>query len=254
MEYTVAAVDEALGLLLLVATAPDLGVTELARRSGNTKARAYRLLTTLEGRHFVERHGDPAVYRLGTQSLVVGLAAKEQIGLVTHAQRHLKELNEQFNESTSLRILDGLESVCVALIESTRDLRVASFIGRRRSLHAGASGKIFMAFGSDELRRAVIEGALQKFTLNTPSKAKLTQELAKIRAQGYATSIGEVTSEVTAIAAPVRDSTGEVIAAIGVSLPNTRASEKALKGYIAAVVKQAATLSKELGYSMQAVG
>lgn len=254
MEYTVAAVDEALGLLLLVATAPDLGVTELARRSGNTKARAYRLLTTLEGRHFVERHGDPAVYRLGTQSLMVGLAAKEQIGLITHAQRHLKELSEQFNETTQLRILDGLESVCVALVESTRDLRVGTYVGRRRPLYAGASGKVLVAFGSDELRRAVVEGTFQKFTPNTPSKTKLSQELAKIRAQGYATSIGEVTSEVTAVAAPVRDATGEVIATIGLSVPNTRAGEKALKGYIAAVVKQAATLSKELGFSMQAVG
>lgn len=254
MEYTVAAVDEALGLLLLVASAPGLGVTELARRSGNTKARAYRLLTTLEGRHFVERHGDPAVYRLGTQSLVLGLAAKEQIGLVTHAQRHVQELGEQFNEAAQLRLLDGHESVCVALSESTRDLRVSTHVGRRRPLHAGASGKVLLAFGSDELRQAVLDSALQKFTSNTPSKTKLTQELAKIRAQGYATSSGEVTSEVTAIAAPVRDALGEVTATIGLSVPATRVNEKLLKAYIAAVVRQASKLSKELGYTAQLVG
>lgn len=253
MEYTVAAVDEALGLLLLVAAAPGLGVTELARRSGNTKARAYRLLTTLEGRHFVERYGDPAVYRLGTQSLVVGLAAKEQIGLVTLAQRHLKELGGQFDESAQLRLLDGHESVCVALSESTRDLRVGTHVGRRRPLHAGASGKVMLAFGSDELRHTVLDGALPKFTGNTLSKTKLNQELVKIRAQGYATSSGEVTSEVTAIAAPVLDAAGEIVATIGLSVPNTRVNEKALKAYIAAVVRQAGILSKELGYGVKGV-
>jgi IclR family KDG regulon transcriptional repressor len=253
MEYTVAAVDEALGLLLLVATTPDLGVTELARRSGNTKARAYRLLTTLEGRNFVERHGDPAVYRLGTQSLMIGLAANEQIGLVTHAQRHLDQLREQFNETTQLRIMDGLETVCVAVAESTRDLRVSTHIGRRRPLYAGSSGKVMLAFGTDELRKSVMEGAFQKFTGNTLSKTKLNQELVKVRAQGYATSSGEFTSEVTSIAAPVRDASGSVIATIVMSVPDTRAGEKALKGYIAGIVKQAALLSKELGYSLKAV-
>lgn len=60
MDYTVAAVDEAVKLLLLVAQQPGLGLSEVARRSGTGKARAFRLLTTLEQRDLVRRRGEPA--------------------------------------------------------------------------------------------------------------------------------------------------------------------------------------------------
>lgn len=253
MEYTVAAVDEALGLLILVAAQPGLGVTELARRSGNTKARAFRLLCTLEGRGFVERHGDPAVYRLGHQALLMGLAARDQISLVNQAHRYLQELHDKFNELVQIRVRDGLETVCVALVESTQDVRVSTFIGRRRPLHAGSSGKVHLAHCPEEIRQAVITSELTRFTANTlVQRSKLLQELAKIRSRGYATSDSEVSADIKSVAAPIRDASGQVVATLGLSAPASRATDKQMKSFIEAVVSRAAALSRDLGGSVAA--
>lgn len=253
MEYTVAAVDEALGLLSLVAEHPGLGVTELARRSGNTKARAFRLLSTLEGRGFVERQGESAVYHLGHKTLLLGLAARDQISLVSRAQRHLDELGRRFNETVHIRVRDGLESVCVALWESGQDVRVSTHIGKRRPLHAGSSGKVLLAYGPEEIRQAILSSELERYTPNTiVQRSKLAQELTKVKAQGYATSFAEVAQDIRSVAAPVRDATGQVVATLGLSVPSTRASEATMKTFIDAVVGAAAVLSRELGASTPA--
>lgn len=253
MEYTVAAVDEALGLLVIVAAQPGLGVTELARRSGNTKARAFRLLCTLEGRGFVERHGDPAVYKLGHQALLMGVAAHEQISLVNQAQRYLRELHDLFNELVQVRVRDGLETVCVAMVESTQDVRVSTHVGRRRPLHAGSSGKVHLAFGPEEIRQAVLASDLQRFTPHTlVQRSKLSQELAKIRTQGYATSMSEVSMDIKSVAAPVRDASGEVVATLGLSAPANRATDKLMSAFVEGVVSRANALSRDLGGSLSA--
>jgi len=253
MEYTVAAVDEALGLLVIVASQPGLGVTELARRSGNTKARAFRLLCTLEGRGFVERHGDPAVYKLGHQALLMGVAANEQISLVSRAQRYMRELHDLFNELVQVRVRDGLETVCVALVDSTQDVRVSTHVGRRRPLYAGSSGKVHLAFASEDIRQAVLTSELQRFTPNTlTQRSKLLQELNKVRTQGYATSISEVSLDIKSVAAPVRDSSGEVIATLGLSSPASRTDDKLMKSFVDAVVSRANSLSRDLGAALSA--
>ena len=112
-DYTVAAVDHALALLLLVAHSPGLGVSELAARSGNTKARTFRLLYTLEQRRLVQRRGRTAAYWLDVQALYLGIAAQEQVDLVRLARPYLLNLAAACNENVQIRVRDGLESVCV---------------------------------------------------------------------------------------------------------------------------------------------
>ena len=249
MDYTVAAVDEALGLLDMVAEHPGLGVTELAKRSGNTKARAFRLLCTLEGRGFVVRHGDPAVYKLGTRTLLLGAAAREQIDLVSLSQRHLEALGALFNETAHMRVRDGLTSVCVALWESTQDVRVGTHIGKRRPLHAGSSGKVILAFSPEELRQAILDSELIRYTPATlVQRSKLDQKLAKIKAQVYATSSGEVSPDIRSVAAPVRDATGQVVATLGISAPAGRTNDETVARFVKALVDKAALLSGELGF------
>ena len=253
MDYIVASVDEALNLLVLVSEHPRLGVSELARRSSNTKARAYRLLSSLEGRGFVERVGDPAVYRLGHKALLVGFAAQKQIDLVSLAGPHLSKLGETFNETVHVRVRDGLESVCIALWESNRDVRVSSSVGKRRPLHAGSSGKILLAFGSEDIREAILSSELERFTPNTiVQRGRLAQELGKVRSQGYALSNAEVAQDIRSVAAPVRDARGLAIASLGMSIPAMRANDAEMQRVAAAVVATAAGLSKDLGWTGQA--
>jgi IclR family KDG regulon transcriptional repressor len=248
-EYTVAAVDEALNLLLIIARAPDLGVTELARRSGNTKARTFRLLTTLEQRGMVHKRDDAATYRLGYQMLALGIAAQEQVSLVRIAQQVLNDLGERCNENVHLRVRDGLESLAVARWESSQSVRVHTEIGHRTPLHAGASGKLLLAHAPAEVQEALLAGERERFTPNTiVSRPKLQQELTRIRSAGFATSFGERSVDAVAVAVPVRDMSGAVAAALGASMPSSRASESRIKTFVSLLQAAAADISSRLGY------
>jgi IclR family KDG regulon transcriptional repressor len=248
MDYTVAAVDEALNLLFLVAQAPGLGLSELAKRSSNTKARTFRLLTTLEQRDMVRRRGDPATYGLGFKVLHLGAAATAQIDLVQAVQEPLQRLGSLFNETCAVRVRDGLETVCIAKWESTQSLRVHGQVGLRHPLYAGASSKLLLSAAPPEVIDSVMAMDRQRFTAATPSKTALVQELRRVRAQGYATSIGERAADTAAIAVPVRDSSGEVAAALIISTPATRMTEAQVQVFLRALQEQAAAASRHLGY------
>jgi DNA-binding IclR family transcriptional regulator len=248
MDYTVAAVDEALKLLFLVAQAPGLGLTELAKRSAITKARAFRLLTTLEQRDLVRRRGDAATYFLSFKALHLGAAATAQIDLVQAVQEPLEKLGAMFNETCAVRVRDQLETVCVAKWESTRSLRVHGEVGRRRPLYAGASSKLLLSFAPSDVVAAVMALDRQRFTATTPvSKTSLAQEIKKVRANDYALSIGERTPDTAAIAVPVRDSGGQVVAALSISMPATRMTER-FEPFLQALQEQAREASRRLGY------
>ena len=222
-DYTIAAVDEAMALLLLVGQAPGLGVTELAARSGNTKARTFRLLFTLEQRNFVVRRDPGPCYFLDVQALYIGVAAQEQIELVKKARQPLLALGQNCNENVQLRVRDGMECVCVDHWQSLHPVKSRSGAGSRRRLHAGASCKLLLAFAPQEIRHALLGADLPRYTDRTiTQRSRLTQELSRIRTDGYAISEGEITVGISAIAAPVLDSDGEVIAALSLSGPEQR--------------------------------
>jgi IclR family KDG regulon transcriptional repressor len=249
MDYTVAAVDEALNLLFLVAKEPGLGLTDLSKRSGNTKARAFRLLMTMEQRGLVKRRGDKAAYYLSFKALHLGAAAHNQIDLVHLAQEPLELLGASFNETIALRVRDGLETVCVARWESTQSLRVHGEVGHRRPLYAGASSKLLLAFAPDDVVETVLSLERRRFTSNTlVSKAALGQEIKRVRAQDYAISIGERTADTAAIAVPIRDGSGGVIAALSISTPASRMTDERIKPYLQALQLQAMQISQRLGY------
>ncbi len=251
-DYTVAAVDEALALMLLVAQNPGLGVTELAERSGNTKARTFRLLYTLEQRGMVHKDPQASLYSLGYKALYLGVAAQEQVGLVRIAGSELREIGAKCNENVQLRVRDGLETVCVARWESTQAVRVHGNVGNRRPLHAGASGKVLLAFAPEEVRQAVLSSTLARYTDETiTQRSKLAQELSKIVKLGYAVSIAEMSPGAVAVAAPVRDHTGEVVASLGIAGPASRISDEDVPKLVELALGHAQHLSASMGYSGQ---
>lgn len=244
--YTIAAADETLALLLVVAQSPGQGVSELARRSGNTKARAFRMLHTLEQRRFLRRDAATARYWLDAQALYVGVAAQDQVDLVRCARVHLLALGRLCNENVQLRVRDGLESVCLDQWLSPREGSARSGAGRRRSLHAGASSKLLLAFAPTDVRDAFLGTPMPRFTAKTiVHRGKLLQELERIRSADVSISDGETSPAIVAIAAPVRDAQGNVVAALGVSGAAARLNDK-LPQYVAAVREHAALASNAL--------
>ena len=252
MDYTVAAVDKALGLLFLVAQHPGLGVTELAKRSGNTKARAFRLLGTLEQCGLIRRQADSAGYSLGYKALLLGSAAQEQLSLVRMAKASLPDFVKRCNESVLVRVREGLETVCIAWLDAPHAVRVHTQMGNRRPLYAGASGKLLLGHAPPQIQEAVLSGGFQSFTQNTIIvRGQFEHELAAIRAQGYAVSYGERLAETVAVAAPIRDVGGQVIAALGITGPASRILRGGVHKFIDFVQIGARDFSNELGYAQE---
>ena len=252
MDYTVASVDEAIGLLFLVADHPGLGVTELARRSGNTKARSFRLLTTLEQRGLVIRRGDSATYFLSFGALRLGFAAQSQMDLIELVREPMELLLAAFNETVILRVRDGLQSLCVARCEPSRALRVNGEIGARHVLHAGASSRLLLAFASADVQQQVLASEKAEFTSATPlNTVQLQQSLDDIRAQDYALSMGERVDDVGAVAVPLRDAVGQVVASLSISAPAARMTPEHVQRYLKLLRSQAMQISQQLGYRVQ---
>ncbi|MFJ3055379.1 IclR family transcriptional regulator [Herbaspirillum sp. NPDC087042] len=250
-DYTVASVDSALQLLAIITDRPGLNLSELADCADMNTSRAFRLLTTLAGHRLVERVGDPAVYRLGTQALVMGLAAGRQIDLAAAAQAPLLKLVEMFNEACQVRVRDGFETVCIARVESTHAVRVHGVIGNRRPVHVGASGKLLMAYAPEAERERLLKRPLKQFTGRTRSDAAaLHEELAAIVENGYALSQGEATPGAVAIAVPVMDARGNVLAALGMSIVESRYHKKALPELVREMSEAARELSRQLGHKI----
>lgn len=249
MSYTVDAVSKAIELLFLVAEEGGHGVTELAKRSGNTKARAYRLLTTLEESGLVRRQMPVASYSLGYRALILGGAAQSQLSLIQVAKDMLEGIGRECNESVLVRIRDDEETVCVAWWDAPHALRVHSQLGDRRPLFAGASGKLLLAHAPQALQDKVLDGVRQQFTPNTiVGRDALASELRKILEAGYSTSFSEKSSEMVAVAAPVRDVSGAVVASLSMTAPASRVPPENLDKYIRILQSAAARFSVALGH------
>jgi IclR family transcriptional regulator, KDG regulon repressor len=250
MTYNVAAVDRALRLLEVMAQYPDLGVTDLAERTGNTKSLVFRLLYTLEQRGYVHKSPDARTYRLGYRTLFLAEHTRRQSALIAAAAPILDELTLATRENALLVVREDLHSVCIAMRESPQPLRLFAKVGRHVPLHAGGAPKVLLAFAPEEVRRAILEGPLEGFTSTSiTDRSKLKRTLSEIRQAGFTLSIGELDPDVFSMAAPVRDFTGEVIAALSVAGPLSRlnAAEWERQRCRKLIVDAAERLSVDLG-------
>ncbi|MGX9117337.1 IclR family transcriptional regulator [Mesorhizobium sp. BHbsci] len=246
--YTVDSVDRAISLLQTVAGEADLGVSEIARRSGDSKARAFRLLQTLVRRGLLARSSDGKGYRLGLAALMLGHAASEQMDLIRIANPVLEELGQEIGETTQLRIRDDQESLCVAKWEPKRDLRVNAIVGRRRPLHAGSS-KAFLAHMDDKEREAILSGPLKRFTKKTVTDPRLLRGgLEQIRKAKFFVSRGEINDDLISITAPVFVAPGKIIAALNIAAPENRVPEERISELGDMVARAAHRISAALGF------
>jgi IclR family KDG regulon transcriptional repressor len=246
--YFVEAVDRALGVLQTVSQEADLGVSEIARRSGDSKARAFRLLHTLEARGFLTRSENGAGYRLGVAALALGNSAAEHLDIVRLSRPMMAELGAKTGETIQLRLRDGRESICVSKWEPGRDIQVNAVIGRRGPLHVG-SGKVLLAYLDESEREAFLREPLARLTRNTITDPdKLRRKFKEIRRTGMQVSRGEANDDLVSITAPVFAANGCIAAALNVAAPATRVPESRCAEIVAAVKDTARRISLAIGF------
>ena len=250
--YVIASVDRAAQLLTTLAEMPGSGVTDLSEATGTTKSLTFRLLYTLERNGFVRKDAERRNYALGYRAMLLGDQARRQSPLIGTADPILAELAQRTRENALLLVREGRNSVCVALRESPQPLRIFAAVGRLGPLHAGGGPKVLLAYAPDDLQQAVLAGPLDRYTHETMVEAdRLASSLTQIRQQGYALSSGEIDPNTYSIAAPVRDQSDAVVAALSVNGPTARLDSDAREASLTAVLDEATRLSRMLGWMGQ---
>lgn len=208
---------------------PELTLSDVARRTGLTRAAARRFLLTLCDLGYVRADGK--LFALTPRVLELGYAYLSSLTLPEIAEPHLERLAAEVRESSSVSVLDGDDIVYVGRVPTSRIMRVAINVGTRFPAHATSMGRVLLAALPDAdldayLARADLR-ALTPHTITAPEA--LRAELARIRAQGWALVDQELEEGLRSVAAPIRGRDGAVVAAVNVSAHATRASRAAVQ-------------------------
>lgn len=241
-------VDRALQVLLQFDERhPEWSSSELAQALGLHRSIVYRILATLERRGFVTQTDHRGRFRLGLKLVELGNVVLAGMDPRQVAHPIMARLVQETGESAFLTVISGDESVCVDKIDSPQRIRVTLTVGGRYPLHAGASNKILLAYLPQETIDELIARGLEPITPNTITDAeRLREDLATIRKQGWAHSVGELTPGVAAIAVPLRDSNGAVVAALSIAGLASGFSEDRLPTLISMTRQAAEEISAQL--------
>ncbi|QXJ23250.1 IclR family transcriptional regulator [Actinomadura graeca] len=193
---------------------------ELAAKVGVHKTTVLRLVRTMEGERFVHRDGDHR-FHLGSRLFALAGAALEQRGVRGVAAPHLARLNEATGQTVHLGVYEGGDVVYLDKYDSRHAIRMYSRVGLRMPLHATAIAKVLLADLPEQRRRRVAgEIEYTPFTGRTiTGPRELLDELSRVARQGHAFDDAEHETFIRCVAAPVRDATGRVVAAVSISVP-----------------------------------
>jgi DNA-binding IclR family transcriptional regulator len=249
--YLVRAVDRSLTLLVLLAGAPaGMESSALARAAQLHVSTVFRILQTLKLRNFVvEAPG--GLYKIGPRAFEVGNSFLRTTSLQSEGQRIVEWLAAETGETANLGILDSDDVLYLAIAHGQRELGIQSNVGTRHPLYCTALGKVLLAgLGWPEARKLLSRIERIQMTENTiVDVGRLGEELRKVAAQGYALDTEERILGVRAVAAPVRDHSGRVIAAISAAGPASRITDDNLDHLMSLVPKLATEYSERLGYA-----
>ena len=251
MSPTVQSLERAFDLLEALADGGELGVTELAARTGLVPSTAHRLLTTLAKRGYVTQSADNGRYLLGYKVVEVASGLEQRLArLKAVARPHLERIQRATGETVNLVVLDADRVVYVDQVEGSRSVRMFTAVGTAALAHTTGSGKAILAFGPPEVAAALYDGReLARLTPRTlVTLAALEDDFARIRRRGYAIDNEEHEEGVGCVATPLFDHTGQPCAALSVSGPTARILHADTAELGALLLGHAATISTALGH------
>lgn len=242
----IASVERALELMEALLDGPE-GATSLAARIGVSKATAFRLARTLQGRGYVVQQDDSR-YALGPRCLMLAAWAFGHIDLRRELRWAVEELHDRTGETSQLAVLAGRDAVCIDSIPSTHPVVSLATVGEVWPAHTTASGMAFLA-DDPALLDAYLAEPLTPSTARTITDAdELRVLIEKTRADGYAVNRGYWRDGVCAVGALVHDATGKAIAALSVMMPDFRLDEQGVDDLGLLVVDVTRRASARLGY------
>jgi IclR family pca regulon transcriptional regulator len=216
------------GLAVLSAFGPDrpaLGISELARELDLTRSTTHRYVSTLAALGFLEQDDSTRKYRLGARVLDLGFSTLGSMDLREIAAPYLRRLTDATGHTANLAIRDGTDVILIDRIRGREgrhhQLEFSLHVGSRIPAYCTATGKVLLAF----LPAAELEALLERIDLvqrgprTVTERAELLAALEETRRTGVAVNDEELASALRSIAAPVRARSGEVVAAVNLSVP-----------------------------------
>lgn len=228
---------------------PEWGLMELSKRTGLHKATCYRLLRTLEAEGFLGYDPLSGRYHLGPSLLKTGYLARANSELVRIAHPHLEKLATFTGETVDLAVWVGDGVLFIDQVLTSHPFKPASSVGRVFTDLGNAHTKVHLAFGPKSWQVRLLAQARKPLTPFTIAESDaLLQELERVAREGIAYDLQEQAMGTCAVAAPVRDSTGQVRASISIVAPEERFGIGEMRKFAQDVRETATAISLDLGY------
>jgi IclR family transcriptional regulator, KDG regulon repressor len=250
--YRIQVLERAFAVLeVLAGHRSDLRLADLAGAVQLHKSTVHRLLAVLVAEHVVEKSVASGKYRLGSKLIELGRAAVSHLEIYDVARPHLASLVSEIGETAHLAVLRGGEVVSLVNVQSRHTLCTPSTVGARSPAYCTSLGKAMLAFfPPSELKEFLSHHVLKPYTRKTiTSVSRLREELRLVRERGYAVDDEEREEGLRCIGSPVRDHSGDVIAAVSIAGPAFRIFTERIVITASQVVRAAAEISAALGYS-----
>lgn len=229
-----------------------LSLTDISQHLKLNKTTTLRLLTTLQTLGYVQRDQQTKLYRPALEVLRLGFVVLSGMEVRQVAAPYLRELVDEVQETVNLAVLDNHEVVYIDRVGSKHMLNVYRPIGSRLPTYCTSTGKVLLAYlASEQLEAALAAITWISYTENTiVTPEALKENLALVRRRGFSDSNGEMIPELRAVAAPVRQHDGQVVATVNISVPSHRVPyERLVSDFGPEVVGSGRKISRALGYS-----
>src|SRR5215469_13079541 len=249
---SVQSVDRAVRILEILARDGEAGVTEVAGELGVHKSTASRLLAALDRRELVAQDAARGKFRLGVGILRLAGAARRGLDLTQESRPVCRALTQEVGETVNLAILSGRDALYLDQVAGPAALSPHNWAGQRIPLHATSDGKVLLAYrpAAEIFEHLVLP--LERFTGHTVTALpQFGRLLAQVRERGYATAVDELEDGLTAVAAPVRNAEGTVIASVSASGPSFRIPAERIPQIAESVRRAAGEISRRLGWTEQ---
>ncbi len=246
----VQSIGRAFAILEAVARHRDgIGLAELSKSVGLHNSTAFHLVKTMVTLGYIRQMKDNKRYRIGRPLFALAASALDEMEMVSLATPILEDLSRETGESSHFAVRMGDAVVIIARTSGPSAFQLTERVGVVRPAHCTALGKVILsALRPDQLERFFGRAELKSLTPRTITDAQiLRREIEEVRRSGIAFDDGEFDAEVRCIGIPVRDFTGQVMGAIGISGPVWRLSIQMLQSRSRILQAAADRLSGEFG-------
>ncbi|MHA7685273.1 IclR family transcriptional regulator [Cupriavidus sp. PET2-C1] len=242
-------IRRALAVLRIVATGQERGVrlVDVVRSTGLSRPTVHRILRVLVEEGAVEQDAGTRRYLIGNEVTLLGLARAARFPLRAVAEPYMQYLSETLGDTTFLTVANGDDSVCIGRWPGSYPVKVLSIdVGARRPLGVGVSGLVLLAaLPDDELERIVRRNAQRLASLRIDTK-ELVSRAHEVRRRGYAYAPVGVVPGSRAVAVPVYDAAGTVVAGMALATITDRLPDSRLTSIIKEMERQAELIRKRI--------